>query len=611
MKKLITVLALFVFFQNAYSQCDIKALASTDSILCGKCVTLNAYGVGSFAFQEDFNSGSPQGWQFTQNVTIANNTCGVSSPDGTDFMWMGDASNNPRDMTTVGFDLSNGGTICFEMRYAVQGGATPCEGPDEPSEGVHLRYSINNGSTWTDIQYWDPNGGNDPMLTSWNQYCVQIPVAAQTTNTMIQWHQDAVSGPEYDHWGIDNVEVGLNDPNAQITWLHDNYSYPLGSNGGDHPTPQCITTETTYIAQISNGTNTCYDTVTVAVKYPVINVYAGLDTNVCSSDCIDLNGETRVIQSPAKVITLANAEEDDIVGTPTTPFSTGDFSANMNINVTTLNNTIVDSGLISQVCITDFNISSFGGTTSLAETEVILTCPDGTTIQLVNPGQLSGNQITNMCFQVGGNPLSSGSDPYTGVFEPAEPFSNLDGCSSNGVWNLRIRGDNPDFSIPIGSVKGWSITFDDPEISYDAFYSWTPTTGMSGINSLTPTVCPEATTTYTLSAVDSNNCFTVTDEVVVSVCENIIPDIESPNILSINNDGKNDSFIIKKLENYPNTTLIIFNRWGKKIYETSDYQNDWKGTTNNGTAVKAGVYYYVLSNDTWKEGVKGNLTIVN
>src|SRR5690606_15551253 len=157
--------------------CDITTIASQETITCGNCTTLSAfgYGAGNIAFQEDFNSGSPVGWQFTQAVTIANNTCGVPSPDGSPFMWMGDASVNPRSMETVPFDLSQGGVICFEMRYSIQAGASPCEGPDLSNEGVYVQYSTDNGATWNTIQYWDPNGGNDPQLTNWNEYCVTIP----------------------------------------------------------------------------------------------------------------------------------------------------------------------------------------------------------------------------------------------------------------------------------------------------------------------------------------------------------------------------------------------------------------------------------------------------
>src|SRR5690606_21260973 len=109
--------------------------------------------------------------------------------------------------------------ICFYLRYSVQGGASPCEGPDEPDEGVVLQYSTNCGATWTNIVYFHPNGTQlaaNPMtntpyvtgataFTTWNNYCFNIPAGAQTPSTMFRWYQDGSSGTCCDHWGIDEV----------------------------------------------------------------------------------------------------------------------------------------------------------------------------------------------------------------------------------------------------------------------------------------------------------------------------------------------------------------------------------------------------------------------
>jgi len=528
MKDRIVVALITLMSLNSYAQCTLNLSASVDSVLCGECVTLSAYGFmdGNIAFEEDFNGGSPNGWQFTQSVTIANNTCGVASPDGSDFMWMGDAAVNPRDMTTVAFDLSLGGNICFDMRYAIQGDASPCEGPDEPSEGVHLQYSTDNGATWIDIDYWDPNGGNDPTLTAWNQYCVTLPPGAMTTNTMIQWHQDAVSGSEYDHWGIDNVQITLNDPNSQITWNHDNYSYPMGSGGGENPTPQCISTETTYTATITNGTNTCNASITVPVKMPVFEVNAGLDQDICPGDCVDLNGIAKVIKSPAKTPTYENIQLSAVTG----------GHSEVNVNVQGLNMQTIQPGSITQVCIDGFNFSgsqvcaSFGGcncngtTISVGSTctldessfNVILTTPDGCSITLVPVGVANGSYGTVCFVPSGGTSINNGSFPSAGTWQPNEPFSNLDGCTSNGVWTMEFDAPGG-LGFGFGTLNGWSITFDDPEISYPAPFTWSPTTNMTNSTTLTPNVCPTTTTTYTLTATDSNSCATATDDVTINV----------------------------------------------------------------------------------------------
>lgn len=65
------------------------------------------------------------------------------------------------------------------------------------------------------------------------------------------------------------------------------------------------------------------------------------------------------------------------------------------------------------------------------------------------------------------------------------------------------------------------------------------------------------------------------------------------NILSPNGDGKNDFFVIKGLEKYPNNKLSIFDRGGRLIYATQSYQNNWDGYFN-GKPLTEDTYYYML-----------------
>lgn len=87
----------------------------------------------------------------------------------------------------------------------------------------------------------------------------------------------------------------------------------------------------------------------------------------------------------------------------------------------------------------------------------------------------------------------------------------------------------------------------------------------------------------------------------------IIDEIEIPNVITPNADGKNDVFCIKNIEKLEWSNLQIYNRWGKKIYETDNYLNDWDG---NGSA--DGVYYYILTYKTYFRSDKahGTVTII-
>ena len=72
------------------------------------------------------------------------------------------------------------------------------------------------------------------------------------------------------------------------------------------------------------------------------------------------------------------------------------------------------------------------------------------------------------------------------------------------------------------------------------------------------------------------------------------------NEFSPNDDGVNDTFVISCIENFPNNSIKIFNRYGSLVYEKSKYDNTWNGIGNVGNGVikdkvlPSDTYYYIL-----------------
>lgn len=73
-----------------------------------------------------------------------------------------------------------------------------------------------------------------------------------------------------------------------------------------------------------------------------------------------------------------------------------------------------------------------------------------------------------------------------------------------------------------------------------------------------------------------------------------------PNVISPNNDSLNDVFKI----GFPNVDLKIYNRWGKEIYSSKNYENNW------GNGVEAGTYFYTVELQNG-ETCKGYINVVN
>ena len=143
------------------------------------------------------------------------------------------------------------------------------------------------------------------------------------------------------------------------------------------------------------------------------------------------------------------------------------------------------------------------------------------------------------------------------------------------VTNSTCAGNNLDGAIALTVCGNKKLTF-----------LWNDLTTAKDRNNLAPGP-------YQVKITDSEstNCDTVINFTVKpEVCG-----ISIPNIITPNGDKDNQFFSIDGLENYPNSSLEIFDRWGLKIYENSNYLNDWDGLNyKNKTAVSDGVYYYIL-----------------
>ncbi|WP_291782550.1 gliding motility-associated C-terminal domain-containing protein, partial [Cecembia sp.] len=71
---------------------------------------------------------------------------------------------------------------------------------------------------------------------------------------------------------------------------------------------------------------------------------------------------------------------------------------------------------------------------------------------------------------------------------------------------------------------------------------------------------------------------------------NIVNGFFIPNVITPNNDGRNDFFVVKGLNKFVSNKIVIFNRWGDHVFESDNYQNNW-----NAEGLIDGTYFYVLT----------------
>lgn len=169
---------------------------------------------------------------------------------------------------------------------------------------------------------------------------------------------------------------------------------------------------------------------------------------------------------------------------------------------------------------------------------------------------------------------------YSGfIFGPSD--------SINSIW-LRSNGECDSVRLLWNQYNGWSNPVYDVYIQYNnQWIKWNQTP-------ITDTTYFIASDTldvgnYQIKVVTTNNGYvSESNWVTCSVPEP--PTIVIPNVFTPNNDGYNDLFVIRNLMAYDVRIINVKNRWGRTVYVSSNYNNDWGGSN-----VPDGVYYGVLT----------------
>ena len=129
-----------------------------------------------------------------------------------------------------------------------------------------------------------------------------------------------------------------------------------------------------------------------------------------------------------------------------------------------------------------------------------------------------------------------------------------------------------------GSVKGTAVN-----------YYWSPTNSISNPSVLKPAAFPATETSYTLNAISTKGCGNSSSTVTIKVYK----DIFMPNAFTPNADGINDIYYPTIISSYQFVSFIIFNRWGVKVFSTTNASIGWDGTIK-GNPQESGPYVYYL-----------------
>ena len=244
---------------------------------------------------------------------------------------------------------------------------------------------------------------------------------------------------------------------------------------------------------------------------------------------------------------------------------------------------------------------------------------------------------------------SDSAGTYLNNFNNFADTNNIDASQVSATLNVILDNSNIDIEIiktvdPTEVIIGEEVTFtitatsigtdvgtgveviDQLPVGYE-YISATTSLGNFNDNTLTwtiPSLFPNesATLIMVVRVISSSDLLNVallngvneidrdplnnedTASVEVSNCLTI------PQGMSPNDDGANDFLLIPCIEDYPNNTIKIYNRYGTQVYEAKGYSNTWNGRANKGfpnssELLPAGTYFYILELQNLERTVKG------
>ena len=104
----------------------------------------------------------------------------------------------------------------------------------------------------------------------------------------------------------------------------------------------------------------------------------------------------------------------------------------------------------------DVNVTINIEHTYASDLTIFLTAPDGTTtVNLSSGNGGSANDYTNTVFDdEAANPITGGSAPFTGTFQPEGSLADFDGLQSIGNWTLTVADG---FNLDGGALLDWTL----------------------------------------------------------------------------------------------------------------------------------------------------------
>lgn len=384
-----------------------------------------------------------------------------------------------------------------------------------------------------------------------------------------------------------------------------------GATVGLYTTPLLNDTTTYYVA-IQNGTCESTRTAVTAFVNPVPtapvsndNSSCGLNTPVSLSASGGVNGEYRWYTLATGGIAIAGQTNTNFITPPLTGTTTYFVSLSNGVCESLRTPVIATINAIPAKPTFISSIAPVGNALTICSSSMLaLSAPIG----FVTYAWSNGATTQQITVSISGN--------YSVIVR------DIAGCSSPASDVISVTVIPPPCSnqppvintTPLSTIIGGSITLNLLNLISDVDNNLAP-------SSLRMAQPPNSGATFTLSngilqidytAID----FAGKDQFTIEVCDifgactqqtleiDVVGDIEIYNGVSPNSDDQNEIFLIQYIDLLPetqNNKVTIYNRWGSKVFEASNYNNTthvFRGLNDNGNELPSGTYFYKIEFET-------------
>jgi gliding motility-associated-like protein len=195
------------------------------------------------------------------------------------------------------------------------------------------------------------------------------------------------------------------------------------------------------------------------------------------------------------------------------------------------------------------------------------------------------------------------------TMNPLIPLHVQNNCKANDTLNLKVVAPIPTFGIDTMETPVFHL-INSSDTTINSEYIWdvkkmgtttslfnTPYNGNNQNRDFTFDLGPD-TGSYIVCLTSKAKGIDPVEACQETVCDTVkvtfTINVEVPNVFSPNGDGINDVFNIR-IEGEQKYKVVVYNRWGAKMFESGDAKTMWNGKVlNDGAEAPAGVYYFIF-----------------